>query len=217
MKVCMVVADRIRINTDGFPKRAPKAQASGGVRVHVPRGKFFRFWLSEVLFPGFLSHSDRILASSIPLRWSLVNWRIIWPFPRILGHRWRKTKEQKPWNINWADFSLNRKQRSISFFVICVQNKVLTDYFISQFQLMESLFFIKTYHIYHEKSDQKYDGVDPSLHSNHLDNEVERRFGWGWQDWRTLLGKPSAFWTFNFTIFGNLAHRWMWAKPHLGT
>ena len=127
-----------RINTDGFPKRGLKIL--GGVRGHVPPGKFFRFWLPEVLFPGFLSHSDRILASSIPLRWSLVNWRIIWPFPRILGHRWRKTKEQKPWNINWADFSLNRKQRSISFFVICVQNKVLTDYFISQFQLMESFF-----------------------------------------------------------------------------
>ena len=79
------------------------------------------------------------------------------------------------------------------------------------------LFFIKTYHIYHEKSDQKYDGVDPSLQSNHLDYEVERRFGWGWQDWRTLLGKPSTFWTFNFTIFGNLTHRWMWAKPHMGT
>ena len=133
-------------------------------------------------------------------------------FTLYTGHGWRKTKAQKP-----ADFSLDRKQRSILFSVIWVQNKVLTDYFISQFQLMESLFFIKTYHIYHEKSDQKYDGVDPSLHSNHLDYEVERRFGWGWQDWRTLLGKPSTFWTFNFTIFGNLAHRWMWAKPHLGT
>ena len=60
-------------------------------------------------------------------------------------------------------------------------------------------------------------GVDLSLHSNDLDYEVERKFGWGWQDWKTLLGKPNAFWTFDFTIFGNLAHRWMWAKPHPGT
>ena len=208
MKVCTVVADRIRINTDGFAKRAPKAQASGSVRVHVPRGKFFLFWFSEVLFPGFLSHSDRILASSIPLRWSLVNWRIIWHLLCIPDTDDVKQKHKNQQIFPWTE---NKE-------VFCFpSSESKTNYFISQFQLMESLFFIKTYHIYHEKSDQKYDGVDPSLHSNHLDYEVERRFGWGWQDWRTLLGKPSAFWTFNFTIFGNLAHRWMWAKPHLGT
>ena len=122
-----------RINTDGFPKRGLKIL--GGVRGHVPPGKFFRFWLPEVLFPGFLSHSDRILASSIPLRWSLVNWRIIWYLLCIPDTDDVKTKAQKP-----ADFSLNRKQRSILFFVIWVQNKVLTDYFISQFPLMESFF-----------------------------------------------------------------------------
>ena len=212
MKVCTVVADRIRINTDGFPKRAPKAQDSRGCPGACSPGKIFSIltswsplsWVSESFRQDISQfHSPQMKPGKLADYLA---------FTLYTGHGWRKTKAQKP-----ADFSLNRKQRSILFSVIWVQNKVLTDYFISQFQLMESLFFIKTYHIYHEKSDQKYDGVDPSLHSNHLDYEVERRFGWGWQDWRTLLGKPSAFRIFNFTIFVNLAHRWMWAKPHLGT
>ena len=49
-----------RINNDRFPKRAPKA---GGVRGSP--GNVLDFILPKVLFPGFLSHSDRILASSI--------------------------------------------------------------------------------------------------------------------------------------------------------
>ena len=51
-----------RINTDRFPKRAPKAQASRGVQGMFPLGKFFGFYFTKVSFPGFLSHSDRILA-----------------------------------------------------------------------------------------------------------------------------------------------------------
>ena len=51
-----------RINTDRFPKRAPKAQASSGVQGMLPLRKFFRFYFTKVSFPGFLSHSDRILA-----------------------------------------------------------------------------------------------------------------------------------------------------------
>ena len=39
--------------------------------------KFFGFELPVDPFPGFLIHSDRILASSILLRWSLANWQII--------------------------------------------------------------------------------------------------------------------------------------------
>ena len=39
--------------------------------------KFFGFELPKDPFPGFLIHSDRILASSILLGWSLANWRII--------------------------------------------------------------------------------------------------------------------------------------------
>ena len=57
-----------RLNTDRFSKRAPKDQASrgggGGPGVCHP-------------FPGFLSHSDRILASSILLELNTANPRII--------------------------------------------------------------------------------------------------------------------------------------------
>ena len=54
-----------RLNTDRFSKRAPKDQASRGAPgVCHP-------------FPGFLSHSDRILASSILLELNTANPRII--------------------------------------------------------------------------------------------------------------------------------------------
>ena len=54
-----------RLNTDRFSKRAPKDQASrGGPGVFHP-------------FPGFLSHSDRILASSNLLEENTTNPRII--------------------------------------------------------------------------------------------------------------------------------------------
>ena len=52
----------LRINTDRFPKRAPKAQASRGVREQAPTGKKIGFLLLKVSFPGFPSHSDRMLA-----------------------------------------------------------------------------------------------------------------------------------------------------------
>ena len=52
----------LRINTDRFPKRAPKAQASRGVREQAPTGKKIGFLLLKVPFPGFPSHSDRMLA-----------------------------------------------------------------------------------------------------------------------------------------------------------
>ena len=143
MKVCTVVADRIRINTDGFPKRAPKAQDSRGCPGACSPGKIFSIltswsplsWVSESFRQDISQfHSPQMKPGKLADYLA---------FPSYTGHKWLKTKEQKPWNINRADFSLNRKQRSISFFVICVQNKVLTDYFISQFQLMESFFSLK--------------------------------------------------------------------------
>ena len=54
-----------RINTDRFPKRAPKAQAFAGSGGMSQWESFFDFKLPKVPFLGFLSHSDRI----------------IWPFP----------------------------------------------------------------------------------------------------------------------------------------
>ena len=51
-------------NTDRFPKREAKVQASGGVQRHAPPGKFF-FNSLKLPFPAFLSHSERILASFI--------------------------------------------------------------------------------------------------------------------------------------------------------
>ena len=51
-----------RIHTDGFPKRAPKAQASRGIWGACSPEKCFGFYLPKVPFLGFLSHSDRILA-----------------------------------------------------------------------------------------------------------------------------------------------------------
>ena len=67
-----------RINTDRFPERAPKAQASRGVRGHGPHGKCFRFYLPKVPFPGFPSSLDRILASSIHLGWSFARWKVFY-------------------------------------------------------------------------------------------------------------------------------------------
>ena len=55
-----------RINTDQFPK--PECKLLGGPG-YAP--------LSKVPFPGFPSHSDRTLASSIVLGWSHANRRII--------------------------------------------------------------------------------------------------------------------------------------------
>ena len=51
-----------RINTDRFPKRAPKAQDSRRVRGTGSPSKFFWIFTPEFPFPGFPSHSDRILA-----------------------------------------------------------------------------------------------------------------------------------------------------------
>ena len=50
--------DRIRrgsrINTDRFPKRAPKAQASRGVRRRPPPGNFLDFYSLKSPFLGFI-------------------------------------------------------------------------------------------------------------------------------------------------------------------
>ena len=42
-----------RINTDRFPKRAPKAQASSGVREKAPPGKKLDFYSLKSSFLGF--------------------------------------------------------------------------------------------------------------------------------------------------------------------
>ena len=42
-----------RINTDRFPKRAPKAQASSGVREKAPPGKKLDFYYLKSPFLGF--------------------------------------------------------------------------------------------------------------------------------------------------------------------
>ena len=42
-----------RINTDRFPKRAPKAQASTGVQGMLPLRKFFRFYFTKVIQTGY--------------------------------------------------------------------------------------------------------------------------------------------------------------------
>ena len=60
-----------RINTDRFPKRSPKAQASN-IR---GSGGMLPWQFFEVLSP--LSFPDRLLASSILLGWSLANRRIV--------------------------------------------------------------------------------------------------------------------------------------------
>ena len=129
-----------RINTDGLPKRPPKAHASGGVRGHVPPGKVFWFWLSKVLFPGFLSHSDRILISSIPLRWSLANRRIIWHLLRVPDTDDVKQKNKNHEAISSGFFPEQETKKSFVLHHLCPVHKVLTDYFISQFQLLEAFF-----------------------------------------------------------------------------
>ena len=43
-----------RINTDRFPKRAPKARASSGVREKAPPGKKLDFYYLKSPFLGFL-------------------------------------------------------------------------------------------------------------------------------------------------------------------
>ena len=56
---------RTRINTDRFPKWASKAKASSGgggrVQGHTTLGNFSDFNSPKSPFPGFLSHSDRII------------------------------------------------------------------------------------------------------------------------------------------------------------
>ena len=54
----LVVRRGSRINTDCFPKRRPKVQASRGSQDQ----SFFDFQLLKVPFLEFPSHSDRILA-----------------------------------------------------------------------------------------------------------------------------------------------------------
>ena len=60
-----------RINTDRFPKWSPKAHASrekvgGGGTEHAPPGNVLFFISPGSPFLGIMSHSDKILARSIP-------------------------------------------------------------------------------------------------------------------------------------------------------
>ena len=65
-----------RINTDRFPQTNVKGANFWGVRGQAAPGNFLDFdtLKSKVPFPGFLS--DRILASSIHLRWSFATWKV---------------------------------------------------------------------------------------------------------------------------------------------
>ena len=45
----------------------------------------------------------------------------VWSIILCTGHRWCKTKEQNPWN-NTKQIFPNSKQRSLFFYVICVQH-----------------------------------------------------------------------------------------------
>ena len=104
---------RSRINTGQFPKRVPKVLVSGGSSggACFP-GIFFLFQLPKVPSPGFLSHLDRILASSIFPRWSLANWQII-SSPSISIFQWIWSKA----SLNhFPDFSLE------VFFLIVIKN-----------------------------------------------------------------------------------------------
>ena len=57
-----------RINIGWFPRQAPKFLVVWG---HAPIGIFLDFNSSLVPFPGFPSHSERMLACSILLGWSI--------------------------------------------------------------------------------------------------------------------------------------------------
>ena len=66
-----IVSGADLINTGRFPRRAPKEQFSRGRGHACFPGHFLDFSSLKSPFPGFLSHSERIL-----LEWSLKNWRI---------------------------------------------------------------------------------------------------------------------------------------------
>ena len=51
--VVVVLRRGSRINTDRFPKRAPKAQASSGVQERAPPGKNLDFYSLKSPFVGF--------------------------------------------------------------------------------------------------------------------------------------------------------------------
>ena len=91
--------DRIRVHTDRFPKQPLKGRTLlRGVLGHAPPGNLMDFLkLPKVPFPGFLSHSDRMLASSILLGWSLATWKVLsllkiyllWKVWPIFVNRWK--------------------------------------------------------------------------------------------------------------------------------
>ena len=76
---CGVISWRgSRIDADRFSKRAPRAQASKGVPGEYTPGKLFWFNPLKSPFVGFWviqTYSDRILASSNLLRWSIATWK----------------------------------------------------------------------------------------------------------------------------------------------
>ena len=63
---------RSRINTDQFPKRVPKKQASRGIWGILPQKTFFGISTPKSL----LSHSDRIF-TVCPI-WQISIWKIFW-------------------------------------------------------------------------------------------------------------------------------------------
>ena len=88
-----------RVHTDRFPKQPLKGRTLlRGVLGHAPPGNLMDFLkLPKVPFPGFLSHSDRMLASSILLGWSLATWKVLsllktyllWKVWPIFVNRWK--------------------------------------------------------------------------------------------------------------------------------
>ena len=67
-----------RINTDRFPKQVPKGHASRRFRGNALQGNV------KKIKNGFLSRSDRVLSSSILLRWSLATWKDFSPLKMFI-------------------------------------------------------------------------------------------------------------------------------------
>ena len=95
-KVEMFSRHGSRINkTDQFPKGGPKMHLLAGFGVCSTR-KFYGFELFKVPFPGLLSHSDRMLAHSVHLGWSLANmWITTTRLISLLYWKWSKISAWK--------------------------------------------------------------------------------------------------------------------------
>ena len=72
----------------------------------------------------------------------------VWSFTSCTRHWWRKTKEQKPWNNTKQDFSLNRQQRRLLFYVICVQYTRFWPEFRSHCLHKLSIHFVRKVYIW---------------------------------------------------------------------